>query len=69
MPTLQQLAAKHDKETAALVRAALREQGGNTSRVASLLGIPRTNLLRLIARLGLDDLAAHKEGRPPNAEE
>lgn len=62
--TLPQLFAKHDRETATLLRAALREHDGNTSRTAAALDVPRTTLLRLIERLGLEKETSGKEGRP-----
>lgn len=65
--TLPALYAKHSREIAALVRAALRDHGGNTSHAAKALNVPRTTLLRLIGRLGLADEMASKEGRPPIA--
>lgn len=67
--TLPQLHAKHAREVAALVRAALREHDGNTSRAAEALDVPRTTLLRLIERHGLSDEVSGRNGRPPKEKE
>jgi DNA-binding NtrC family response regulator len=63
----RQLRAQADEIEAEAVRDALRETGGNVARAATLLGMLRSTLDRLLrsGRLAeLDDHAAHQRGRP-----
>jgi DNA-binding NtrC family response regulator len=63
--TIPSLEAQHDRRVAELIRLRLREHAGNTSRAAAALGVPRTTLLRLIEKHGLQAETSSREGRPP----
>lgn len=56
--TGRSLKAMGDKLTEESIRKALADQNGNVSAAARALGVHRTQLYRLIERLGIDDVTA-----------
>lgn len=67
--TLATLRVRHLREESALVRAALRQAGGNVLRAAEALGVSRSTLQSMVQRLNLSDEARHEMGRPVEREE
>ena len=65
--TLAQFLAKQQGDLTEFLRASLRENEGNVARTARALEAPRSNIIRLIAGLGLSGEVAGREGRPPSA--
>jgi transcriptional regulator with PAS, ATPase and Fis domain len=56
--TGRSMKAMGDKLTEETIRKALADQNGNVSAAARALGVHRTQLYRLIERLGIDDVTA-----------
>jgi len=65
METLEELRARHLREEAALLRAALEQSGWNLSRAAALLGVGLSSAQRALARH--PELESIRERRGPGA--